>query len=150
MLFCFGYLTLCLWKNRPQQKKIFAFRETSYFTSLYQSISLNQSESSSVDILRFQVIPSTFNAIETPSDLKNHTLNSSPWPLSWQLRKKRSRESLKSFAQYAAATKKKKASEVLSIIRNGRAKSKVNTKHWCNLIILHISCSISQHTSRRT
>lgn len=70
------FLALCLWKNRPQQKPIFAFREMSCLISLYQSISGIQWGSSSVDILSlgFRWYLAFKNPIETLTDLKKkHT-----------------------------------------------------------------------------
>lgn len=70
------FLALCLWKNRPQQKPIFAFREMSCLISLYQSISGIHWGSSSVDILSlgFRWYLAFKNPIETLTDLKKkHT-----------------------------------------------------------------------------
>lgn len=73
---CF-FLALCLWKNRSQQKTIFAFREMSCLISLYQPITGIQWGSSSVDILSlgFWWYPAFLNAIETPIDLKKNQTN---------------------------------------------------------------------------
>lgn len=118
------FLALCLWKNRPQQKPIFAFREMSCLISLYQSIYGIQWGSSSVDILSlgFRWYLAFKNPIETLTDLKKkHTQIKIHEHFSGQLQL--TKKKVPEIICLVCHCNQKIANKILSILRKDKTKS---------------------------